>query len=364
MISVAIDYWPAVTHAPGMGRYSRELVRALCALPSALDLRLFEVGGGQRLFRDEELGIADSQVRRFRSRLPRRLWRHALGWCGVEALLGPLDLFHRIQPDWPPLQKVRAVLPIAELPAAGTAAHGELARQAQAAALVVVFSAAYAERVARELALPAERVQQVPVGCDHWLRDLPADALEPVQPARILVLGALRAARRPREVLRAFELLYSGGCAAELCFAGAAGDEGLAFERELARSKAAKAVRWLGSPKEREMPALVASASVLVHLSADEGTPVTVLEACAHGLAVVATPLPALREALGQQAFWHPWEDTPALLAERLAEALVAAREPTARASRQALARPYTWAQNAAHTLALWSGLAQAGASC
>ena len=70
---VGIDYLSAVTHPPGVGRYLRELVRALVRLEQRPELRLLEVGGGSRVMEGPPLGLAGAaRVRRLRSRLPRR----------------------------------------------------------------------------------------------------------------------------------------------------------------------------------------------------------------------------------------------------------------------------------------------------
>ena len=45
---VGIDYLQAVSHAPGVGRYAREMVRALVRQANCPDLRLFEWGRGGR----------------------------------------------------------------------------------------------------------------------------------------------------------------------------------------------------------------------------------------------------------------------------------------------------------------------------
>ena len=45
---VGMDYLAAVTHPPGVGRYVRELVRAVVRLDERPALALFELGGGAR----------------------------------------------------------------------------------------------------------------------------------------------------------------------------------------------------------------------------------------------------------------------------------------------------------------------------
>ena len=95
---VGLDYLPAVTHAPGAGRYARELVRALVRLeePAGLDLRLLQLGGARATIGEPALGLAGARVRpRLRRlRLPRRL--AARIGLTPERLLGRLDLFHRV----------------------------------------------------------------------------------------------------------------------------------------------------------------------------------------------------------------------------------------------------------------------------
>ena len=46
---VGLDLWPATTHAPGAGRYARELVRALARLTAPPRLSLLDVGPGARI---------------------------------------------------------------------------------------------------------------------------------------------------------------------------------------------------------------------------------------------------------------------------------------------------------------------------
>ena len=120
---VGIDYLSAVTHPPGVGRYLRELVRALVRLEQRPELRLLEVGGGSRVMEGPPLGLAGAaRVRRLRSRLPRRtldlLSRMGLG---ADRLLGGVDVFHRVFPERPVSTRAAVSLALAELPAPGSA---------------------------------------------------------------------------------------------------------------------------------------------------------------------------------------------------------------------------------------------------
>lgn len=369
---IGIDYLPAVCHAPGVGRYARELVRALVQLEACPQLALFEVGGGERLFDDAALGLdpvasrtvedGRSQmrparpVRRMRSRLPRRAVEllHRLTRVGADRLLGGVDLFHRVRPDYPPVSRALELLPVPELPARGSSADERLARALERADDALVFSDHYRREVARRYGLSSERVHRVPIGCDHWLRDLAHRTPEASARPRLLVLGAVRRERHHAVILDAFERLRAGGCDAELLLVGRAGDAAQAFRGQLAASPANAAVRWIDQPREADMPALVAGSSCLVHLAEDEGTAVTPLEAFAMGLDVVASRLPAFAEALGEQALLL--EDGPPVV-ERLADALACAierRGPRLADARRARAAEFSWRENARLTIDVW----------
>ncbi|TDJ78025.1 MAG: glycosyltransferase [Planctomycetota bacterium] len=355
---IGLDYLPAVCHAPGIGRYGRELVRALVQLPDVPELRLFEVGGGERAMEGAPLGLAGASVFRRSSRAPRRAveWLHRVTGLGADRLLGGVDLFHRMHAGYPPVSAALQLLPLAELPPAGSRADAALAGALDGIDDVLVFCEHYREQVARRYGMSGERVHTVAVGCDHWRRDLADATVAPATPARLLVLGAVRSERHPLAVLRALEALRAGGVEAELVFIGRPGDAAGDLRRALRASPAGDVVRWIESPVERDMPALLASATVLVHLADDEGTAVTPLEAFSLGVPVVATRLPAFEEALGGGAELLPAPDThaPAALAEAIARAIRGRSDGPAAAHRRALAEAYPWDRNARETLGLW----------
>ena len=60
---IGLDYWPATTHAPGIGRYARELVRALVQRAEAPYLCLFDAGPGPRTVPEDALGLPSGSQR-------------------------------------------------------------------------------------------------------------------------------------------------------------------------------------------------------------------------------------------------------------------------------------------------------------
>jgi len=379
-LRVGIDYLPASTHAPGVGRYARELVRALVRLADrdgegdgdGVELRLLEFGRARCLAEyadDNSLGLAGgphSAPFRRTLRLPRRTAR-VLGNVGASAdrLLGGVDLFQHVSTDVLPVARARQVLPLFETPPEGTPADARLRAALARTDHVFVFSW-FMEAVARErFGVPAHQVHRLPVGCDHWLRDaLPA--FERSDPPQVIVLGAVRHDRHHLEILRACEHLHGNGRRLHLHVMGGRGDAASEFDAALAASPLRDDVTW-DLPAERDLPGILARASLLVHLSAGEGTPVTPLEAFSFGLPVVASQLPAFQEALGEEARWiadtdpghlHPSHHGAKRLADAIDRALTDNLDEQATARRRAIACHFTWDNAARETVQAWERIA------
>ncbi|HTF90928.1 MAG TPA: glycosyltransferase [Planctomycetota bacterium] len=365
-LRVGFDYWPAATHAPGVGRYMRELVRALAALSAhegRPSLALLDVGPEGEDLPEAALGLP-------RNGVLRRRWRAKRGWLrllegtlgmGAETWLGKISVFHRAHLIGPPNANAPQIVALAQAPQESDAAvRGALARMAG----VLVFNE-YAKRaLTRGYGLAAERVHVVPVGCDHWLRDLPA-ATQARERARILVLGAVRAQRGQVEILRAFERLRGGGLDADLVICGRRGDDADRLDAALRSSPVRRDVRWIDEPLESAMPELVAGSTLLVHLARDEWTAVTPLEAMSLGVAVVASRLPSFVEAMGELADYVEADPAAAIdvgLDQALARGFAKAQDAGQTARRRDLASRFTWKANACSTLRVYEQIARTGA--
>lgn len=352
---IGLDHAPAATHWPGVGRYARELVRALVRLDERPELALLDVGRAPRIVPREALGLDGARgVARRRLALPHR----ALGLLArvgfpAERLVGGVDLFHRVLPGEPPLGRaVPRVQAVAEPPAPGSPDAARLARALAEPAHALAFSTWTAGELARRFELPAERVHVVPVGCDHWARDVEPCA-ERGPPFELAVLGRVDRARRPLALARAVERLARRGLDARVTWIGAPGDAA----GELAGAEGER-VRWRRAKDEAELGPLLARAALLVHLADAEGTAVTPLEACSLGADVVASRVPPFAEALGGlDVGWvenAAVDEDPDVLADALAARLARVDDEGARAGRRARAARFTWAEHARLTVALW----------
>ena len=354
---VAIDYWPAVTHASGVGRYVRELVRALCALESGPRLLLVDVGPGRRLFEGDALGLARAgeRVRRLHADVPRSALAFAHRATGgrLERTLEPSALCLRVMPAHPPECSAWNVLALAELPREGSEEAARLAQRIAERTDVFVFSNAAQAAAIERLGLPATRVHVLPVGSEHWAREHQAPASAP---PTIVALGRTDKGRGALDLLRAFEDLRRRGHSARLCFLGRRGDVWRELARGLELSPFRTDISWQRSPSEEQLASTLASAALLVHLSHDEWTAVTPMEGLAAGLALVVSPLAAFREQLADWAHYASnWD--PSALSGALESALANASDPLARQRRRDFAAQFTWSRQARLTLNVWHGI-------
>jgi GT2 family glycosyltransferase/glycosyltransferase involved in cell wall biosynthesis len=191
--------------------------------------------------------------------------------------------------------------------------------------------------------VPAERLFVVPNGVpDPWAGGAPPD--HPGQnrgdPLRVLLLGQISVTKGLDGVLDAARLLSRRGVVFRLVVAGAWGSpaDRSRLEPELAAMESAGLVERHGVVTGETKVRLFAGADVFVlNSTAPEGMPLTVLEAMAAGLPVVATPQGAVADAVvdGGTGFLVPPQD-PTALADAL-ERLAA--DPTLRRGLGAVGR-------------------------
>jgi len=362
-LRVGIDYLPAVTHAPGAGRYARELVRALVRLEDRPEIALYEVGRGERTVEESALGVPDGdptvtrlvsgRSRRFLERIP-----IARVSC-ADVALGGGDVFHHTSRILPRVKRAAQTVAVAEVPYTGSIEENRLARSLALADAVLVFSAGTAKRLSQRFPIDSGKIRQVAVGCEHWRRDL-VKAPPREEIPRVLVLGPIRKDRRHRRILKAFEDLIEQGLQAHLSIVGSGGDAEAELDDLASHSKVKLRIVRARSASQAEIAALVARSSVLVHLVEGSETPVTPLEAFSMGTAVVASRLPAYEEALGGLAELvenSRVDHSAEALAEAIERAIRSAADPAARAARERLASAFTWERNARETVAVWESV-------
>ncbi|MEM9379088.1 MAG: glycosyltransferase family 1 protein [Planctomycetota bacterium] len=364
--------------AQGVGRYVRELVRALVERGD-VEPRLFApTRSGAPPAQRAELGLGRAgRARLFAPRLPSKALTAVLGAAGVgtERLLGGADVAHHTQYRRLPtrLPEVATLHDLVFLDSdryVGGATAQRMSAFARDAArrcsALITPTQAVANEVATRLDVPRERIVATPLGVDHVHR-MPRDADEIASARRDraargpFVLTAARVERRKNlvTVLRALERL--GSDAPRWVVAGVDGEGAEEFDDALRRSPVASLVTRLGHVPEARLRALLEVSSAFVLVPFDEGFGLGPLEAMALGVPAITSDVPVVREVCtGGAALVDPRDD--AALADEIA-ALVQDEDRAAEAGRagRAHAAPYRWARTAESTVAAYRLAVESG---
>jgi len=367
-MKVALDYRPALVNREGIGRYTRELVRALVELGHGPELGLFGWTLAPRRASRAELGIRGAGAHYSRLRFPSRWFPRfaALTGRGAEDFCGGAELWHHTQPSLLPVRKAREVSTIFDCiytrdngflsHAAAASMTASARRQIERSRLVLVPSEFVKDELVLGFGLDPERVVVTLLGCDHALR-------EPAQPrskdADLTILTVARVDRRKNHVrmLRAFEIVARARRGARWIVAGPAGHGSEDFEQALAGSTARANVEWLRYVPEEELGALHARAALFWFTSLDEGFGLPPLEAMARGLPTISATRGSLPEVLGAGALLLDPEDVEALARETLALFSDGTRAGELALRGRARAAQLTWQSCAAQT---WEAYARA----
>ncbi len=185
----------------------------------------------------------------------------------------------------------------------------------------VVLGQVSAGFVTRELGVPGHKVEVVINGVPEpavprrraGARDLP----------QLLFVGNLSERKGVSDLLQALAQPALAAVPLQLTLAGGGDIAGYTAQAE--RLRIAHQVRFFGWADPAQLGQLLADADVLVLPSYDEGLPLAILEALAHGVAVVCTPVGEIPHVLAHQrdaCFVEPGD--PASIARGLAQVLTA----------------------------------------
>ena len=385
---VGVDYTAAAWQGAGIGRYTRELLRATVGLDRSIQYKLFYAAGGLPAaspYLDELRALAAANANVTVKPIPLAprhltiLWQRLRLPLRVERLIGPVDLLHA--PDFVlPPTRARTLLTIHDLTflvrpecaEAGLRRYLATAvpRALRRADMVLVDSQATASDLARLLGVSGPRVRLVYPGVEARFRPLPVAEVEPLRAALglpadfLLFVSTIEPRKNLVRLLEAFALLVGEGQAVDggrkadggrwtvdggqgardslqLVIAGR---KGWLYEEVFAavgRLGLAGRVRFLDFFDDAQLPALYNLARAFVYPSLYEGFGLPALEALACGVPVVTAAVASLPEMVGEAALLvDPLSVTS--IAEGMAQALVAGEQ--LRAAGPLQARRFTWA--------------------
>lgn len=378
---IGIDYTAAVRQGAGIGRYTRNLIRALAELDRQNRYALFVAGGwgeGDGLgpwpdnFHLRGVPLSDRWLN--------ILWQRLRLPLPIQLVTGPLDLFH--SPDFvlPPLGRTPAVLTVHDLsflrvpecfvPGFREYLEGAVTRAVGRARFILADSFSTREDLIDLLAVEPERVAVVYPGVEPRFRPIEDPAvLDAVRsryglPSRFVLglstlqprknfsgladaLGRLLAARGDEPHFTDLHLVIGGG-------------KGWMYEETLVhieRLGLSDRVRFLGFVDDADLPALYSLASAFAFPSWYEGFGVPLLEAMACGTPVVAADNSSLPEVVGNAGLLVNAGDTEAL-ASALAHLLSNEElQAVLKTEGQARARRFTWEKAAHQLLGIYNGL-------
>lgn len=376
---IGIDYTAAAWQGAGIGRYTRELVRAVVGRDRGLRYRLFFAArglpaGSPYLAGLRELCAAHPNVEARPIPLsPRQLtilWQRLRLPLPAELLVGRIDLLHA--PDFVlPPTRARTLLTVHDLTflvrpeCAEAGLRRYLARAVPRALgradLVVVDSQATAGDLARLLGVERSRVRLIYPGVDPRFRPLPAAESAAARGALglpdqfLLFVGTLEPRKNLPRLIEAFAL---AGLAPSLHLV-IAGRRGWHYEPAFAaveRLGLKPRVHFLDFIADGQLPALYNLARAFVYPSLYEGFGLPVLEALACGTPVVTAAVSSLPEVAGEAAVLVE-PGSSQMIADGIRRAL--ADEARLRAAGPGQARRFTWTAAADELLACYQALSQ-----
>ena len=333
MARITIDYTPAVQQSAGIGRLTREMTRALLALPAPHAYTLLCMGRSAPP--PLPFGV------RFVSTLLTDRWLHRIWYRArlplpAELLAGRADLYHATDFLLPPMFARRTVLTVHDLTFErdpGSAAPTLLRflqrvvpASARRASHVVADSHATARDLTELYGVPSSRITVIHSGVDARFRPY-ADSAEAVDESAalrakyglgsapfVLTVGTLQRRKNHLGLVRAFARL-AARTDLDLVISGGKGwlyDEVLAEVRTLGLERR---VRFTGFTAEQDLPALYRAARVFAFPSFYEGFGLPLLEAMASGVPVVSSDASSLPEVAGDVALLVNPRDDDAIAA-------------------------------------------------
>ncbi len=388
---VGIDFTPAIQQQAGIGRYTRELVRALAQLDARNQYVLFQaswgacvdVGGWPANFRVRSVPLTDRWLA--------IVWQRLRLPFPVELFTGAVDIFH--SPDFvlPPVRRARTVLTVHDLsfltrpetsdPGLRAYLTRAVPRAVARADHILADSRSTKEDLVTCLGASPEQITVVYPGVDPRFRPLEDETVIADVCARyalrrpfILAVGTLQPRKNYPALIEAVMRLGEG-CAEvfdelsmsqagsrhaspSLVIAGGRGWLDQEIFETVERLRAGNRVRFLGFVWDEDLPALYNAAAILAMPSLYEGFGLPVLEAMACGTPVVTSNVSSLPEVAGDAALLVSPRDV-AGLTDALCR-LLTDRDLRARLQQRGLARAqkFTWQKVAEAVLGIYQRLA------
>jgi glycosyltransferase involved in cell wall biosynthesis len=358
---IAVDATPAARQRAGVGRYTRELLRALVSASSEHEYLLAVAGSemdGRRLWSMLPPG-AWREVRRLplSDRASTAAWQRLRLPLTAERFIGSFDLFHGTDFVVPPTRSATVVTihdlsflvaPQFSEPRLVRYLSAAVPRAIRRADAIICVSSSVAAEVGTRFPETRTRLFAIPngVSAPTSVPARHADA-SPV----ILTVGTIEPRKDHLCLLDAMEIVWNAYPEARLDIVGRPGWLADEIIRRIHHAQRKRNVRWLSNADDVLLEQCYAAATVFAYPARYEGFGLPVLEAMARGLPIVASDAATLTEVTAGAAIHTPVGDSDAL-----GHALVDLLDcQQARAERAECglerSRVFSWTKTAAATL-------------
>jgi len=366
MVRVALDFSPGVAQPAGIGRYARELARALSAQLGA-DLILW-YGSPRQLHATPPPAATRRPIPLSPTTLT-RLWHRLQIPLPLELFTGRVDIVHGLDFLVPPARAPRVAtihdLSFLLVPELG---HPRLVRFLRAAVPRTLRLARHIIAVSEAVRADLIRLYRVDPDRVHTIYHGVSTTMQPVEPARrqpllaslgvrdpyVIAVGTIEPRKGYPILLRAVESLAHEIGDLQLVIVGSPGWLSRPIEADIIAAERRGRVVWLRWVDDATLAALYSGARAFVTASYYEGFNLPLLEALACATPAVATDLTVHHEVAGEAALY-----VPVAAPERLADALRAlltdeTLNARLRAAASVRASRFSWARSATQHLEVY----------
>jgi glycosyltransferase involved in cell wall biosynthesis len=374
---IGIDVTAAITQGGGIGRYTRELVRALIRKDDSSYYILFSGKAPKRaLVADPIPEASNVEYREFwlNAKWLYRLWYRLRLPISVQWLTGDIDIYH--SPDFvlPPTGNIPSVLTIHDLsfvhyPEAFTPALLNYLNKAVPSSIarashVLADSLSTKNDLVDIWQVPKEKISVIYSGVGSSFK--PVTEKDVIQRVRqkyelgdkpfIFSVGTLQPRKNYEMLIRAFKPI-SETTTHQLVIAGGFGWMYKQILEEASRLGLTERVKLIGFVDDQDLPALYSDASLFAFPSLYEGFGIPLLEAMSCGVPVISSNASSLPEVAGDAALLLP-PDAQELWSENLRQLLEDSSRRTKMVAAGFLqARKYSWRTAAEHVLNIYHTL-------
>jgi glycosyltransferase involved in cell wall biosynthesis len=370
-VRVAIDFTPGLNQPAGIGRYTRELVRAL-AQKAHFDIVLWHGRTSSPRPRPSSPRIHYRQMP-FSERWLTRLWYRLRIPFPIDPLIGPVDVVHGTDFLVPPARCARVAtvhdvsfLLVPELghPRLVSFLRAVVPRMLRTADALITVSESVQQDLLRLYRVAPDRVYAIPHGVAFPFVPHPPQHARPViaslgiREPYVIAVGTVEPRKGYPVLLQAVERAAENIPDLQLVIVGATGWLAEPIERALEEAQQRGRVLRLRHISDQTLAALYIAAAAFVTASFYEGFNFPLLEALACGAPAIATDIPVHREVAGNAALFVRSGDV-----DSLAEAMISLLTDTTLARRLQQAGPqqasrFSWHKSAEQHIAVYRAVA------